>query len=143
MPSAAINDATRLPNIAFWWAASPPKRRPFLGVPGMPDMRVLLPLAAQRQAALVELLDDLVQRLLAEVGDGEQVVLGALHELADGVDLGPLEAVAGTLGQVEVLDGQVEGGRAGRRARHLAELETLRRVGHVRHQADQRAQRVA
>jgi hypothetical protein len=33
--SAAISDATRLPIIAFWWAASPPKRRPFLGVPGM------------------------------------------------------------------------------------------------------------
>src|SRR5687768_5789772 len=76
--SAAINDATRLPNMAFWWAASPPKRRPFLGVPGIPDMTGLLPLAAQRQAALVELLDDLVQGLLAEVGDGEQVVLGAL-----------------------------------------------------------------
>ena len=35
------------------------------------------------------------------------------EQLADGVDLGPLEAVAGTLGQVEVLDGQVEVGRAG------------------------------
>src|SRR3954447_3657442 len=141
--SAAISEATRLPNIAFWWAASPPKRRPFFGVPGMPDMTALLPLAAQRQAALVELLDDLVQRLLAEVGDGEQVVLGALHELADGVDLRPLQAVAGPLGQVEVLDGQVEVGRAGRHARDLTELEALRRVGHVRHETDQRAQRVA
>ena len=32
MPSAAISDATRLAIIAFWWAASPPKRRPFFGV---------------------------------------------------------------------------------------------------------------
>ncbi len=38
MPSAAISEATRLPIMAFWWAASPPKRRPFLGRPGMPDM---------------------------------------------------------------------------------------------------------
>ena len=35
------------------------------------------------------------------------------EQLADRVDLGPLEAVAGTLGQVEVLDRQVEVGRAG------------------------------
>src|SRR5687768_5767412 len=141
--SAAISDATRFPNMAFWWAASPPNRFPLRGVPGMPDMEGLLPLAAQRQAALVELLDDLVQGLLAEVGDGEQVVLGALAELADGVDLGPLEAVAGTLGQVEVLDGQVEVGRAGRHAGHLAELEALGRIGHVGDEADERAQRVA
>src|SRR3954468_6677217 len=141
--SAAINDATRLPNIAFWWAASPPKRRPFFGVPGIPDIRRLLPLAAQRQAALVELLDDLVQRLLAEVGDGEQVVLGALDELADGVDLGPLEAVAGALGEVELFDRQVEVGRAARGRAHIAELETLGGLTHVRDQCDQRTEGVA
>ena len=38
----------------------------------------------------------------------KQVVVRPLHEFADGVHLGPLEAVAGTLGQVEVLDGKVE-----------------------------------
>src|SRR5687768_6731047 len=141
--SAAISDATRLPNMAFWWAASPPNRLPLRGVPGMPDMEGLLPLAAQRQAALVELLDDLVQRLLAEVGDGEQVVLGALAELADGVDLGPLEAVAGTLGQVEVLDREVEVGRAARDPGHLAELQPLRGVGHVGDETHQRAEGVA
>src|SRR6267378_1921151 len=95
-PSAAISDATRLPIIAFWWAAPPPKRRPFFGVAGT-GLTLLDP---QRQAPFVELLDDLVERLLAEVGDGEQVVLGLLHQLADGVDLGALEAVAGTLGEV-------------------------------------------
>src|SRR3954454_19969983 len=100
-PSAAMNDATRLPNMAFWWAASPPKRRPFFGVAGT----ALASLGAQGQAPLVELLQHLVQRLLTEVGDGQQVVLRLQHELADGVDLGPLEAVAGALGEVEVLDG--------------------------------------
>jgi len=35
-PSAAISDATRLPIINFWWAASPPNRRLLRGVPGMP-----------------------------------------------------------------------------------------------------------
>ena len=51
----------------------------------------------ERQAALVELLDDLVQGLLAEVGDSQQVVLGLLvvglqlaRFLADGLDLGLL-----------------------------------------------------
>src|SRR5687767_49569 len=104
--SAAMSDATRLPNIAFWWAASPPKRRPFLGVAGI---RLLL--AAQGQAPLVQLLQHLIERLLAEVGDSQQIVLGFEHELANRVDLGPLEAVAGPLGEVEVLDGQVEVGR--------------------------------
>ena len=32
--SAAISEATRLPSMAFWWAASPPSRRPF-GVPSI------------------------------------------------------------------------------------------------------------
>ena len=52
MPSAATSDATRLAIISRWWAALPPKRRPFFGVAGM---SVLSP-SAQRQAALVELL---------------------------------------------------------------------------------------
>src|SRR5690349_16503838 len=86
IPSAAISDATRLPNMAFWWAASPPKRRPFFGVAGMAGSfgcgAARSVARAQREAALVELLDDLIERLLPEVGDGEQVVLGLLEELA-------------------------------------------------------------
>src|SRR3954469_9061226 len=108
MPSAAMSEATRLPIIAFWWAASPPKRRPFFGVPGTPIGQALAFLAPQGETALVELLEDLVERLLAEVGDGQQVVLGLEHQLADGVDLGPLQAVAGPLGQVKILDGQIQ-----------------------------------
>src|SRR5579875_2488773 len=139
--SAAIIDATRLPNMAFWWAASPPTRGPFLGRPGMPDIAGLL--AAERQAPLVELLQDLVEGLLAEVGDGQQVVLGLLDQLADGVDLGPLEAVAGPLGQIEVLDEQVEVGRAAAGGAHVAELEALGGVAHVGDQPEQRPQGVA
>src|SRR6185312_16908910 len=82
--------------------------------------------ATERQTALVELLDDLIERLLPEVGDGEQVVLALLEQLADAVDLGPLEAVAGTFGQVEVLDGQLEVGRAGGDPADLTQLEALR-----------------
>src|SRR5438128_7093657 len=61
-PSAAMSDATRLPIIAFWWAAEPPKRRPFFGVAGIG----LVP-RPQRQAPLVELGCHLVEALLAEV----------------------------------------------------------------------------
>src|SRR3974390_1622909 len=116
--SAAMSDATRLPIIAFWWAASPPNRRPRLGV-----ARMVSVLDPQRQAALVEALDDLVERLLTEVGDGQQVLGGALHQLADGVHRGALEAVAGALGEVEVLDRQVQVGRAAGRGADLAQLE--------------------
>ena len=79
----------------------------------------------------------LVEGLLAEVGDGQQVVLGLVDQLADGVDLGPLEAVAGTLGQVELLDGQVEVGRAAAQHADVAQLEGLGGVAHLGHQADQ------
>src|SRR5215213_783509 len=83
-----------------------------------------LPLRAEGEASLVELLQHLVERLLAEVRDGQQVVRGLLHELAHGVDLGPAQAVAGTLGEVEVLDGQIEVGRAATQRAHLAQLQS-------------------
>src|ERR687885_278590 len=70
MASAAISEATRLPIIAFWWDASLPSRRPFFGVAGMSAVP-----AAQRQAALVQPLDDLVEGLLPEVGYAQQLVL--------------------------------------------------------------------
>src|SRR3954454_17426008 len=138
MASAAISDATMLANIAFWWLALPPNR---LFLRGVPSMALLL--GAQRQAALVELHDDLVEGLLAEVRDGQEVVLGLLEQLADRVDLRPLEAVARTLRQVEVLDREVEIGRAGGRAGDLAELEAHGVVAHLGDEAHERAQRVA
>ena len=89
----------------------------------------------QRQAALVELLDDLFERLRAEVGDGEQVVFGLLHELADRVDPRPLEAVARPLRQVELLDRRGRGRATSRsatrprRARGRAARRRARRRG--------------
>src|SRR3954447_2456881 len=118
--SAAISDATRLAIMSRWWEAELPKRRALRGVP---CMSVLHP---ELEAALVELGLHLVEGLLAEVRDRQQVVVGLDQQLADRVDLGPLEAVAGTLGQVEVLDRQVEVRRAGGDRRDLAELEALR-----------------
>src|ERR1700728_2078504 len=40
--SAAMSDATSFPSIAFWWAASPPSRRPRFGVPCMPVSQSLV-----------------------------------------------------------------------------------------------------
>src|SRR5215212_4997458 len=74
MPSAAINDAARFAIISFWCCELPPKLRALRGVAGMSVSPVVLGSAAQRQAALVELLLDLVEALLAEVGDVEEIV---------------------------------------------------------------------
>src|SRR5207247_1666934 len=123
--SGMMRCEARFASINFWCAGSPPKRAPFFGA----GMLALLLLHAQRQAALVELLDDLFERLGAEVRDREQVVLGLLHELTDRVDAGALQAVARTLRQVELFDGKVEIGRRRGRRRDFAELEATRLLG--------------
>ena len=55
----------------------------------------------------------------------------------------PLEAVARTLGQVELLDRELEVRGRRRRGRHLAELETLGGVRQLGDEADEAPQRVA
>src|SRR3954462_6721664 len=141
MPSAAINDAARLSIISFWCCELPPKLRARRGVAGMVVSPLLLRSAAQRQAALVELLLDLVEALLAEVGDVQQIVLGLGQQFANRVDLGALQAVAGALREVQILDRQIEvGGRRGDGS-DFSELEALRLVAEIGHQSDQRAQR--
>ena len=65
-----------------------------------------------------------------------------LEQLADGVDLGPLEAVAGRSERSRSSIGRSRSGEpvvAG----HLAELEALGLVAHVGDEGDQRPQRVA
>ena len=140
MASAANSDAARLAIIRRWWAALPPKAA---GLAWGGHRSVLRAQPRSDEAALVELLLHLVQALLPEVGDVQQVVLGLREQLADRVDLRPLEAVARPLGQVEVLDREVEVGRAGAGVGDLAELEALRLVAHRGDQLGQRAQRGA
>src|SRR5438132_3951691 len=137
MASAAMREATRLPSIACSCDESVPRRAPRLGV-----ARISALLGPQRQTPLVELLEDLVQGLLAEVGDGQEVVLGPLHQLADGVDLGPLQAVAGPLRQVQVLDGEVQVGGAAGGGADVGQLEALGVLAHLGDQAHQRPQGV-
>src|SRR4051812_8023943 len=62
---------------------------------------------AQRQTPLREGLDDLVDRLLAEVRDGGELALRLRHEVADRLDTGALEAVVGTDAELELLDEDV------------------------------------
>src|SRR6266516_7144974 len=109
--------AARFASMSFWCAALLPNRLPFFGA------GIVLFLHPERQATLVELLDDLFERLLTEVGDREEVVLALLHELPDSVDPRPLQAVARPLRQVELLDRKVEVGRRRRRRRDLTQLE--------------------
>src|SRR3954463_5560380 len=141
MPSAAISDAARLAIISFWCCELPPKLRARRGVAGMVVSPLLLRSAAQRQAALVELLLDLVEALLAEVGDVEQIVFGLGQQFANRVDLGTLQAVARALREVQILDRQVEVGRRCCDRSDFSELQALRLVTEVGNEVDQRAQR--
>src|SRR5215216_2914146 len=61
----------------------------------------------QRQPALREGLDDLVDRLLAEVRDRRQLALGLGHEVADRLDARALEAVVRAHAELELLDEDV------------------------------------
>src|SRR5919198_4833179 len=67
---------------------------------------------AERQASLRERLDDLVDRLLAEVRDRGQLALGLGDQVADGLDPGALEAVVGADAELELLDQDVVHRRA-------------------------------
>src|SRR5436305_13227879 len=59
------------------------------------------------QAARLEGLDDLLDRLAAEVRDRRQLRLGLLQQLADRLDAGALEAVVRADAQLELLDEDV------------------------------------
>src|SRR5215210_3721321 len=62
---------------------------------------------AQREAALVEGLDHLVDRLLAEVRDRVELALGLRDQVADGLDARALEAVVRAHAELELLDQDV------------------------------------
>src|SRR3954451_7380727 len=94
--------------------------------------------APQVQASLRERLDDLVDRLLAEVRDRRQLALGLGDQVADGLDAGTLEAVVGPHPELELLDQDVvhrpplapaHGERPARRAGAVLERRDTRRAG--------------
>src|SRR5688500_17010821 len=81
-------DAASPLNRSFWWAGPPPSRWPFLGV-GTSASSVL----AQRQPEVLELRLDLVDRLLSEVADVHELLLGLLDQVGHGVHGLALQAV--------------------------------------------------
>src|SRR3954451_9967935 len=98
-------------------------------------------IVAQREPALRQGLDDLVDRLLAEVRDRGQLALGLGDEVADRLDAGALEAVVGPHAELELLDQDVvhraaAGPAAGARERRAAARAVVER----RHAAGARAQ---
>src|SRR5438552_15058473 len=62
---------------------------------------------AQREAVRGERLLDLLDRLLAEVRDRGELVLGLRDEVADGLDADALEAVVRADAELELLDREV------------------------------------
>src|SRR6195952_4722185 len=89
---------------------------------------------AQGQAPRVQRLDDLVDRLLAEVRDRGQLALGLRDEVPDGLDARTLEAVVRTDAELELLDEDVvhralAGGAGAVDAGHLARVERAAGAG--------------
>src|SRR6266542_5379529 len=134
--SSRNSAAARPASISFSWAGPDPRRDPFGGL----GMSAPLPLL-QAEAQLGELLLHLFDRLLTEVADVEQILLGALDELADRGDPLPLEAVVRPHGEIEVLDGGQEVGTAAPLARLGAEAQAgpLGEVGEELEQLDEGA----
>src|SRR5215218_9775298 len=88
------------------------------------------------QAALGERLDDLVDRLLAEVRDRRQLALGLADQVADGLDPGALEAVVRADAQLELLDQDVVHRPAARAPRDAGQRGRTARAGAVVERAD-------
>src|SRR3954471_6285978 len=75
------------------------------------------------ETARVQGLDDLVDRLLAEVRDRVELALGLRDQVADRLDAGALEAVVRAHAQLELLDEDVVHRAARRRRRSAAAVE--------------------
>src|SRR4051794_22894142 len=69
--------------------------------------RIAVLILTEIETARVQRLDDLVDRLLAEVRDRVELALGLRDEVADGLDAGPLEAVVRADAELELLDEDV------------------------------------
>src|SRR5215471_1240112 len=121
MRSWAMRLAARFLNIARRWLAFRPNLRPalrcrmtaplvavLLRLPALEHLGPVVDLHAQRKAHTAQDLFDLLQRLAAEVLGLEHVLLGPLHQLADEGDVGVLQAIGRTDGELELVDGTEE-----------------------------------
>src|SRR4051812_26356614 len=96
--------------------------------------RIAVLILTEIETARVQRLDDLVDRLLAEVRDRVELALGLRDQVADGLDARPLEAVVGAHAELELLDEDVVHRAAGLRAAavdgaHAVALELPGRAG--------------
>src|SRR4051794_34473543 len=69
--------------------------------------RIAVLILTEIETARMQRLDDLVDRLLAEVRDRVELALGLRDEVADGLDAGALEAVVRPDAELELLDEDV------------------------------------
>src|SRR5579872_792863 len=108
MRPCSISEHARFAYSALRWAESRPSFLPLracrtLGLQG-PAAAVV---AAEVETVLLQRLLDLFDRLLAEVRDRRQLVLGLRHEVADRLDADALEAVVRADAELELLDREV------------------------------------
>src|SRR5215475_3383268 len=155
MRSCSISSAVRFAYSARRWDESLPS---FLPVRWCRTSRLLnrvslqlgragaAVVTAKPQPVLAERLLYLLDRLLAEVRDRGELVLGLRHEVADRLDADALEAVVRADAELELLDREVlhavrerlgRAGAVGRRRRGLAEALDLLDVGEDRELADE------
>src|SRR6476620_2501610 len=84
---------------------------------------------AEVPTARAEGLDDLVDRLLAEVRDRVELALGLRDQVADRLDAGTLQAVVRAHAELELLDEDVVHRATGRRRRSAAAVEAAHSGG--------------
>src|SRR3989338_7333937 len=92
-----------------WGEGAHPGEGAFFARAGLFGVRGLLVLVlGHREAERLEALDDFISRLLAKVLDVHQLALGLLEQVADGVDVGALQAVVGAHRQLELFDREIQ-----------------------------------
>src|SRR5579872_1700368 len=108
MRPCSISEQARFAYSALRWAESRPS---FLPLRACRTLRLQGPaaavVAAEVETVLLQRLLDLFDRLLAEVRDRGQLVLGLHHEVADRLDADALEAVVRADAELELLDREV------------------------------------
>ena len=104
----SISEHARFAYSALRCAESRPSFLPVRRVPHRRYSRPPPPLSPRRlRPCCCERLLDLLDRLLAEVRDRGELVLGLHHEVADRLDADPLEAVVRADAELELLDREV------------------------------------
>src|SRR5436853_5161909 len=103
----SISEHARFAYSALRWAESRPSFLPVRAWRTALLREAPAIVAAEGEPVLRERLLDLLDRLLAEVRDRRELVLGLHHEIADRLDTDALQAVVGADAELELLDREV------------------------------------